>query len=157
DCLLRYPVHLGELLAEGRLARPAAPGELATLLGGFAGPDLAEEEFQRRLRVFRHREMVRILWRDLVAGAPARGGLADLSALADAAINAALAWAERALVERHGVPRLEEGGPCGFGIVAMGKLGGHELNFSSDVDLVFLYTGAGETAGPRVISNEEYF
>ena len=81
----------------------------------------------------------------------------DLSNLADACINVALAWAQATLQARYGTPQTEEGAPCGFGVLAMGKLGGHELNFSSDIDLVFVHSDAGETTGPRSISNEEFF
>ncbi len=64
---------------------------------------------------------------------------------------------ERALVAQHGRPLSDTGEPQQLMIVAMGKLGGHELNFSSDIDLVLLYPQAGQTDGARPIGNQEYF
>lgn len=162
DIVGRYPALVAQLEAGGRLRRAAAEGELGDELRAFlaAGDGTAppgEEEFLRRLRWFRHRELLRIMWRDQEAAADVAESLRDLSDLADAAINAALAFARDALMARYGEARTETGEPCGLGIVAMGKLGGHELNFSSDVDLVFVYSAPGETSGSRPVSNEEYF
>jgi glutamate-ammonia-ligase adenylyltransferase len=157
DILARYPALLDELRDGGRLARASAPGELAALLAARLDGVAGDDDFLHRLRLFRHRELVRVIWRDLNEGADVTESLRDLSDLADAAINAAHRHADAALRGRHGGPRGDEGGPCGAGIVAMGKLGGHELNFSSDVDLVFLFSTGGETDGSRPVSNEEYF
>ena len=130
---------------------------MATLLAAVLRDVSGDDDFLHRLRLFRHRELLRIIWRDLNEGADVTESLRDLSDLADAAINAALDYANDLLRARHGEPHAEDGSPCGAGVVAMGKLGGHELNFSSDVDLVFLYSAAGETDGARALSNEEYF
>jgi glutamate-ammonia-ligase adenylyltransferase len=153
----KYPQSLSALIASGRLERPSEPGEFGRLMTQGVPSGMSEEEFQRRLRVLRHQELLRIIWRDVTGAAAVTESLRDLSALADAAINAALDWAGRSLRERHGVPRTESGGICGFGILGMGKLGGFELNFSSDVDLVFVFSEPGHTDGPRQLSNEEYF
>jgi hypothetical protein len=56
----------------------------------------------------------------------------------------------------HGEPRLADGSPCGFSVISLGKLGGKELNYSSDIDLMFVYGGNGETDGPARISNKEF-
>ena len=159
DILGRYPDLFDELRSSGRLSRPNEAGELRTLLEAriASGSGSDEDAIQRELRLFRHRELVRIIWRDLNEGAEVAETLRDLSDLADAAINAALAHAEKLLQDRHGVPRAEDGSVSGVGVVAMGKLGGHELNFSSDVDLVFLFSAGGQTDGERALSNEEYF
>ncbi|MCL4790889.1 MAG: bifunctional glutamine synthetase adenylyltransferase/deadenyltransferase, partial [Gammaproteobacteria bacterium] len=157
DILARYPDMLAELLQSGRLGGTMTAEAFRALLQASLPPGPDEEELQRRLRLFRHRELVRIIWRDLAGAADVTETLRDLSNLADACINVALAWAQASLQARYGVPQTEEGAPCGFGVLAMGKLGGHELNFSSDIDLVFVHSGAGETNGPRSISNEEFF
>ncbi|MDH5254534.1 MAG: bifunctional [glutamate--ammonia ligase]-adenylyl-L-tyrosine phosphorylase/[glutamate--ammonia-ligase] adenylyltransferase [Gammaproteobacteria bacterium] len=157
DIVSRYPELLEELQASGRLARPGAPGALRDLLDRALAGTSGDDDFLRRLRLFRHRELVRIVWRDLNEGADVTESLRDLSDLADAAINAALDYADGLLRARHGAPRSEDGQACGPGVIAMGKLGGHELNFSSDVDLVFVFSAAGETDGARALSNEEYF
>ena len=61
------------------------------------------------------------------------------------------------MVERHGLPQGAAGEAQRLIVIAMGKLGGRELNFSSDIDLVYLYAGHGETAGPRPLAHEEFF
>jgi glutamate-ammonia-ligase adenylyltransferase len=155
--LARYPGLIIDLAESGRLRRVSEPGELARLLLEFAPAELAEEEFQRRLRLFRHRELLRILWREHAGHATVAESLQDLSALADAAIGAALDWSAAFLRPRHGQPRTEEGEACGFGVLGMGKLGGHELNFSSDVDLIFVFSESGQTDGTRPLANDEYF
>lgn len=157
DIVTRYPALLDELRTSGRLTRSCGPTELRDLLEAWLTGSSGDDEFLHRLRLFRHRELVRIIWRDLNEGVDVTESLRDLSELADAAINAALEFANDLLRTRHGEPRTEDGTPCGMGVVAMGKLGGHELNFSSDVDLVFVYSAAGETDGTRALSNEEYF
>jgi peptidyl-dipeptidase Dcp len=112
---------------------------------------------QHVLREWRRREMLRIAWRD-IAG---RGGVTEtlraVSDLADACIRAAVAAAQHQLETPFGRPRHSEAIEVPFIVVAMGKLGGRELNFSSDIDLVFLYALAGETDGTRPVDNAEYF
>ena len=127
--------------------------QAAALLAG--DPD--EPRFMDALRRLRRHELVRIAWRDLAGAAPLAEVLRDLSELADAAIATALAFATRILERRYGVAR----GPAGLRqelvVLGMGKLGGGELNFSSDIDLIFLFPEGGETDGGRAIANEEYF
>jgi [glutamine synthetase] adenylyltransferase / [glutamine synthetase]-adenylyl-L-tyrosine phosphorylase len=118
---------------------------------------LVEPQFLSDLRKWRRREMVRIAWRDLAGWAHLEETLADLTAFADAAINVACDFARRQLVARYGEPVSEAGEVQPFVILGMGKLGGRELNFSSDVDLVLLFPEHGETRGPRSIANEEFF
>ncbi|MBW7930321.1 MAG: bifunctional glutamine synthetase adenylyltransferase/deadenyltransferase, partial [Gammaproteobacteria bacterium] len=153
----RYPELLRQLLDSGRVERASEPGELAMALGEFIVPPLAEAAFMSRLRLFRHRELLRVLWRQVEDLAPVPESLRELSDLADACIHAALAWAGESLAPRHGRPRLADGALCDLGVIAMGKLGGRELNFSSDVDLIFVYVDAGQSDGPRQLGNEEYF
>jgi glutamate-ammonia-ligase adenylyltransferase len=109
------------------------------------------------LRRWRRREMLRIAWRDIVAAASVRETLRDVSILADACIRAAARAARTQLADTFGVPRTAAGAEAELVVLGMGKLGGRELNFSSDVDLVFLFEGAGETDGPRSIDNQDYF
>jgi glutamate-ammonia-ligase adenylyltransferase len=154
----RYPEMLGELSAgAGQSGCPVRNTRLAAELAQLAPASLTETEFLRRLRVFRHRELLRVIWRDVTGAAEVSESLEDLSALADAAICAALRWSVESLKPRHGEPHSPDGKPVGLAVVAMGKLGGRELNFSSDVDLVFVFSETGETDGPKRLSNEEYF
>lgn len=153
----RYPDHLPALLSSGRLARPLGGGEAARLFDASVTVDLPEADCLAVLRRLRHQELLRIGWRQLNAAASPAETVRELSAVADAAIGSALRWAEAQLQQVHGQPLTGAGDPASFAVVAMGKLGGRELNFSSDVDLVFVYSEGGETTGPRRVSNEQYF
>src|SRR5205085_3625476 len=81
----------------------------------------------------------------------------ELSNLADAILDLAYRRIRAALVARHGEPRLEDGSPCGFSVISLGKLGGKELNYSSDIDLMFVYSANGQTDGAESITNKEFF
>ena len=109
------------------------------------------------LRIWRRREMTRIVWRDVNAQSSVPQTLRALSDLADTAIRSAVDAAIRELSPTFGLARNASGAEVSFIVLGMGKLGGHELNFSSDVDLIFLYSEGGETTGPRVVDNAEYF
>ena len=157
DCLGRYPQMLAELVESGRLGRPLAADELADVFADEFDTEATESEFQARLRRIRHRELVRIAWRDLTGQCGYDETLRELSALADASICHAHAWSIASLSERYGIARNVAGEPIGFAVLGMGKLGGRELNFSSDVDLVFVYSETGTTDGRKSVSAEEYF
>ena len=156
ESLKRDPRLLTALLSRGDLTRPLAPGEIAT-----RAPELsaatAEAEAQSALRRWRRHELVRIAWRDLAGWADLDETLAELSAFADAAIRSALTYARHGLVARYGEPRSAGGEAQPLVVIGMGKLGGGELNFSSDVDLVPLFPEHGETDGERRVANEEFF
>ena len=146
---------LGDLIAHYGPERPSAPGDHATRAPpAGAGSDA---DMLSALRRWRRREMVRIAWRALAGWAEVEETLADLSDFADAAIRVALEHARQALSGRYGEPRSASGAVQPLVVLAMGKLGGRELNFSSDVDLVLLFPEHGETDGPRPIANEEFF
>jgi len=115
--------------------------------------DVAKE----RIRRFRQRWMLQILWREIAGIATLGETLAALSDLADRFLDAAAGFAERSLHERFGVVRDENGEPVSLVILGMGKLGGRELNFSSDIDLIFLYPGGKDSDGEKCLSAQEYF
>jgi glutamate-ammonia-ligase adenylyltransferase len=115
------------------------------------------EDAQRQLREWRRRAMLRIAWRDIAGSGPVTETLLAVSDLADAAIRAATAVAQAHLRPIFGDPASTAASGAPFIVLGMGKLGGRELNFSSDIDLIFLFSEGGETNGPRVIDNEEYF
>ncbi|HZI02942.1 MAG TPA: bifunctional [glutamate--ammonia ligase]-adenylyl-L-tyrosine phosphorylase/[glutamate--ammonia-ligase] adenylyltransferase, partial [Archangium sp.] len=100
------------------------------------------EELQRRLRRYKYRELLRLMVRDAVLRAPVPELGREQAALAEALLGAALAWAERSLGARYGTPDTP-----GFCVLGLGKLGGEDLNFSSDVDLIYLYRADGHTSG----------
>jgi len=153
----REPALLADLVASGELGRSRRTGEIGQAALSLLESGNDESSFMDRLRRLRRREMVRIAWRDLTGAASLAEVLAELSDLADAAIAVALAFASRALGSRYGQPRSAEGQLQELVVLGMGKLGGRELNFSSDIDLVFLYPKAGETDGSRPVANEDYF
>ena len=109
------------------------------------------------LRQFRRREMVRIAWRDLAGLAGLQETLVELSDLADTLIQAALEKLYTWQCQRFGVPRNTEGQAQQLVVLGMGKLGGRELNFSSDIDLIFAFPHKGETDGRRRVDNETFF
>ncbi|MGH8131496.1 MAG: bifunctional [glutamate--ammonia ligase]-adenylyl-L-tyrosine phosphorylase/[glutamate--ammonia-ligase] adenylyltransferase [Steroidobacteraceae bacterium] len=156
ESLIREPAMLREL-ATGGIQRARGDGEYQAAVSALLDTDVDEAEFMDRLRRLRRRELVRIAWRDLSGAAPLAEVLLELSEFADAAIGTALCYAARSLVARYGRPRSPGGDEQELVVLAMGKLGGRELNFSSDIDLVFLYPESGETDGERPIANEEYF
>ena len=80
----------------------------------------------------------------------------ELSNLADSILDFTYRRIRARLVAQHGEPRLADGGVCGFSVISLGKLGGKELNYSSDIDLMFVYGGNGETDGPARITNKEF-
>lgn len=131
----------------------AVTGEVAVGLAD----DASDDDARRALRQCRNRQLLRILWQDLSGEAGVDEGLRSLSDLADVLIRAAVQHAQRQLVARFGRPRDESGRERSLLVLAMGKLGGRELNFSSDIDLIFLYSGDGETDGARQLSAQEYF
>jgi len=104
-----------------------------------------EAALGRALRVARHRALLGIAARELVSGDPLATG-ADLSAFAGAALEIALRRWMDWLRPRFGLPVLADGSPCRPVVIGMGKLGGGELNLSSDIDLIFAYASdAGRT------------
>ena len=109
------------------------------------------------LRRFRHRESLRIGYNDIVRGLPLELITQDLSDLADACVEGAARLARARVETRYGVPQTGGGAAARFVVLGLGKLGGQELNYSSDIDLVFLYDEEGRTAGPKVVSNSEFF
>lgn len=152
------PALLGELLASGDLSRAMPAPELDRRLRGFLQNVTDETDLKQRLRTFRRRETVRVAFRDLAGLADLSEVVETMSALADASIATALeqllAWALR----KYGTPMDEAGSKeSRFIVLGMGKLGGRELNFSSDVDLIFAYTDDGETHPARRTSNHEFF
>jgi glutamate-ammonia-ligase adenylyltransferase len=154
---LRDSELLPSLLATGRLEDRATPEWMAEDLRSFTRANMSENEVAQLLRRFRRRHMVRIAWRDLAGWADVEEVLSDLSALADLCVDFACTQAAELLVPVYGTPRAEDGGVLPLVILAMGKLGGRELNFSSDIDLVFLYPHDGETEGPRPVAHSQYF
>jgi glutamate-ammonia-ligase adenylyltransferase len=154
---LRTPRLLRELIGTGALFERAADDAFTRdVRERVSGAN--EAEVLESLRRFRKRHTVRIAWRDLAGWSDLDETLRDLSALADACIGFAYTYMYEALAARYGTPRGADSGQAQpLMILAMGKLGGRELNFSSDIDLILLYPEDGETDGARAIDNAEFF
>jgi len=117
-----------------------------------------EVQLHRLLRRFRLEQMVNIAVADLVLNIKLECSLARLSALADALILSSLSWLTHFCQNKWGVPTNAEGEAQPLLIYGMGKLGGKELNFSSDIDLIFVYPHSGETQGcRRSLDNQQFF
>ncbi|CAD5107060.1 bifunctional [glutamate--ammonia ligase]-adenylyl-L-tyrosine phosphorylase/[glutamate--ammonia-ligase] adenylyltransferase [Zestomonas carbonaria] len=157
--IVRDPLAFLELADSGELERPLRPGELREQMNAALADCDDEAELGRRLRRYRNRQQLRIVWRDLSRQADLNETCCDLSDLADASIDLAYHW----LYERHAA---QFGTPIGrrsrqpqhLVVLGMGKLGAHELNLSSDIDLIFGYPEGGETEGvKRPLDNQEFF
>ncbi len=147
---------LCECSASDQLDQPVDSETLQSCFRTLSHESNGSDDFKSRLRIQRNQMLVRILWRDLVHECSLTETLGVLTLLAESALNAATEFAGAQLLERFGSIPL---GPAAMPIVvlAMGKLGGRELNFSSDIDIIFLYPGEGESDGPRSLSAHEYF
>lgn len=154
--LLQHPVWLLGLLHAGWLhrgrTREEIDAELADWLLSGASPSPA-----LRMAEFRRKQILRILLRDVLGFGALPEITEELSNLADALLDVAYSRIRGELAQKYGLPRLADGNECGYSILALGKLGGRELNYSSDIDLMFVYEGPGNTDGAQPISNQEFF
>ncbi len=120
-------------------------------------PATDDAQAMQVLRRFRRAESVRLIVRDVLGIDAVPATLAGATALAEACIGRALAHLEPAFHARHGVPRTGDGQIQRLVVIGMGKLGGGELNFSSDIDLVFAYAEPGVCEGGRALEFEDYY
>jgi glutamate-ammonia-ligase adenylyltransferase len=144
-------------VAEGGLIAARHSGDMAAEIKTALAEVHYEAGVMRVLRIAREREMARIACRDLCKLAELDETLGDLSELAEVCLRASLDFALTQLRQRYGEPRDESGALVQPVVLGMGKLGGRELNFSSDIDLIFCHTAAGETDGASALDNAEFF
>lgn len=117
-----------------------------------------EDDLFKILRQFRNREIIRIIWRDFSKEADLKETTADMTSLAEVCLKVALKFSHNIACQTWGTPTNSRGELQEMVILGMGKLGGWELNISSDVDLIFAYPEDGKTqGGPCSISNQEFF
>jgi glutamate-ammonia-ligase adenylyltransferase len=116
-----------------------------------------EATAMKALRHYRRVEALRLIWRDVNGFDVVEETAAGASAIAESCLAAALAFGESVLTQRHGTSRNEAGIAQRLVVIAMGKLGGGELNFSSDIDLILAYPENGQTDGARALANETFF
>jgi len=158
DTLRRYP-HLFGWLLEPWTMRQWLRDELAEDLGQSTAAFSRPEARWNALRRFKYRQLLRIGCRDILGDADLTVTTEELSRLADVCLETARRWAEEALEPLYGAPVGPDGARAGLAVIGMGKLGGDELNYSSDIDLIFVYGDDGETAGGTAgrVSNQRYF
>ena len=140
--ILQHPDWLETLITSGDLYRVLSTDEYLQRLAAIALP----------LPAFRRQQLLRILVRDVLGHGTLSEVTEELSNLADAVLHHSYLKIRSQLASRYGLPD-----PCEFSVIALGKLGGRELNYSSDIDLMFCYTGAGLTSGPASITAKEFF
>ncbi len=145
DTLLRQPDLLPRLLAD---PSPAAPPALTPENRG---------DWPALLRRYRAAESTRLVWRDVLGLDQVGDTLAGATTLAETCLGIALAALEDDFAQRHGVVRGRDGNPQRLVVYGLGKLGGGELNFSSDIDLVYAFECDGESDGARPLAAETYY
>jgi glutamate-ammonia-ligase adenylyltransferase len=143
-------VRVGEGRPEGRQTLSAALAAETALL---AEPDCV----MRAIRRFKRRETLRIAYGDIVGEQRLETVVAQISHVADCVVQAAVASAVSRLEKLRGIPRGPAGEHATIAVIALGKLGGAELNYSSDIDLVFVHSADGRVEGPKPCSNAEFF
>jgi glutamate-ammonia-ligase adenylyltransferase len=162
SCIAR-PTLLKQIIDSQRLEKSSDHKEIVNTVRGNVGQCDNEVELHSRLRKIRQRMMVQIAWRDLASYADVEETMECVSALAEISIQLALEYHQKWLLEKYGEPEEEgTGNPSKFIVLGLGKLGGSELNYSSDVDLMFAYSGTGATKSGRSeniksLDNQEYF
>src|SRR5262249_9673502 len=138
DTLRRHPTLVSWLL-EPETMRQWLGDELEEDLAQSLRPFSAYDARCHALRRFKYRQLLRIGCRDILGDADLTVTTEELSRLADVCLAAAWHWAEEKLEQRYGTPIGGDGARTGLAVIGMGKLGGDELNYSSDIDLIFVY------------------
>ena len=116
------------------------------------------EERREALNTFKDREMFRVDMRHILGHIPDFAQFsAELSDVAEIVVTAAYGLVDEELRKKHGAPLLAPRRPCRGTVFALGKCGGRELGFASDIELLFVYDDEGQTAGPAAVSCSSYF
>jgi glutamate-ammonia-ligase adenylyltransferase len=157
EAVLKNPERILQVANSGDLYRVLTADEYEERLFDFLGHDRNGAPAAEDLALFRRRQLPRIVVRDGWGIASLSDVTEELSNLADAILDVTYRRIREELAAIHGEPRLSDGASCGLSVIALGKLGGKELNYSSDIDLMFVYGGAGETDGPEPVTNKEFY
>jgi glutamate-ammonia-ligase adenylyltransferase len=153
ESCIKNPEFIFDLMSTGRLYSPDTEKEYQVLLHNQS----VEKDLAVLLRKFRRQEMVRIAWRDLAGWAELDETLADVSALAETCIQYALDQLYQQACELKGTPTYDDGSELQLVVLGMGKLGAWELNYSSDIDLIFCYSEDGVLSDRKNTSFGEFF
>src|SRR3984957_12643786 len=156
--ILQNPEWLEEVSG---MSRALTASEYKKRLGRFLKSESGEKPLAFSLALFRRQQILRILLRDVLGLGSLSETTEELSNLADEILHISYKRIRAELAARHGAPRYiddhGEARECGMSVIALGKLGGRELNYSSDIDLMFVYAANGETDGEHPISNKEFY
>jgi len=138
--------------------RPQLERQLARALDEKRVGEVQYPDWRATLNAFKDRELFRIDMRHILGLTREFDDFSiELTDLAEITLSAMLAYCESELRVAYGEPLLESGESCGLSLLALGKCGGCELGFASDIELMFVYTGEGQTSGTKSISTAEYF
>jgi glutamate-ammonia-ligase adenylyltransferase len=157
EIILKYSFILSEIFESGDLYTDLTKMDYQKRLQKILANISDEDELLKTLRLFRQREMLRIAWRDINHLSDLKIILTEISDLADAVLETVKNKLFDSLCEQYGMPVNAHNQPQMLLIIAVGKLGARELNFSSDVDLIFCYGESGETNGAVSIDNHHFF
>lgn len=159
--IMQNPPFIVSLLSGDAWRRLRERASMASSMNAVLNSMKTIEEAMVALRVFKRQEYLRIALCDLLKYAATPDVLKSLSDVADLCLQGAHDASARHLEQRHGIPmtRNAEGRetPCEFAIIGMGKLGGQELNFSSDIDLLYVYDVTDGITTKTRLSTYEYF
>ena len=137
--------------------RPESSASLAATLTTEVAASTDPDATMRAIRRFKRRETLRIAYGDTVGGQRLETVVSQISLVADLIVQAAVRVAVTRLELLRGIPRGPDGQRATLAVLALGKLGGSELNYSSDIDLVCIYSADGKVEGPKPCSNQEFF
>jgi len=158
--VLENPEWIAEAAQAPDLFRGRLPHELEQSLENFI-ESMGNCPLARALALFRRKQLLRIVLRDVMEFASLPEITEEISNLAGVILHAAYRRIRAELAARHGRPIAADPDgskqETGFSVLALGKLGGCELNYSSDIDLMFVYSENGQTEGPAQVSNKEFY
>jgi glutamate-ammonia-ligase adenylyltransferase len=152
--ILEHPGWAEQILEAGDLHQVLSAETMRAMLEAELPPGLPST---LELAKFRRRRMLRILIRDVLGLGTLPEITGELTALADTIVEAAYERIQRQMLLQFGAPRTASGEVARFAVIALGKMGGNELNYSSDIDLMFLYSANGGTDGAERVTNKEFF
>ena len=156
---ISHPELMDQLLQSGKARPLLAPDQLGKKLQRrLDALDPDDEEGQLNLlRRVRNEQVLRVGLHDIAGSLELEEVWAQLSALAQAILEQVYPRCLASAARRYGLPRRPDGTPAGMTILALGKLGGQELTYASDLDLVFIHSGGGPSDGPRQVTADEFF
>ncbi|WP_432454517.1 MULTISPECIES: bifunctional [glutamate--ammonia ligase]-adenylyl-L-tyrosine phosphorylase/[glutamate--ammonia-ligase] adenylyltransferase [unclassified Agarivorans] len=158
DSCIAQPSLLLDIWQQQLLSQVLTETQLREQLTAQLAEQQNDDAAKKVLRRFRRQQMVLIAWRDLTQGQAVTDSFAQVSALADSCVDCANQWLYSRCCAESGTPMDSAGNAQALVVIGMGKLGGRELNFSSDIDLIFCFPENGETqGGRRSIANQQFF